>query len=150
MKLHVRLGPIALQFVADVEREQVDEVARRLALVINAREAKGRGTAQAQVTSSISPAGDGTLVDFVTDLELRGPVAQYGRGVVADVASTLTKAFADCLSRKLANDLPNHASRSHGETPGDGDHLSAPVVPIEGLRALLRAVVRTVLRRPGS
>ena len=42
-KLHVRLGPIALQFLADVTREQVDETAHRAVLAVKARESKGRG-----------------------------------------------------------------------------------------------------------
>ena len=86
-KLHIRLGPIALQFLADVTREQVDEAAHRAVLAVKAREAKGRGSAEATIESSLAAAEAGTHVALVTELALRGAVAQYGRGVVADVAS---------------------------------------------------------------
>src|SRR4029077_18266925 len=56
-KLHVRLGPIALQFIADVTREEVDEAAGRVVLVTKAREAKGRGGADARIESVLSASG---------------------------------------------------------------------------------------------
>ena len=89
-KLHVKLGPIALQFIADVTRVQVDEARHRAVLAVKAREAKGRGSAEATIESSLAPADEGTRVALVTELALRGAVAQYGRGVVADVAARLT------------------------------------------------------------
>jgi hypothetical protein len=40
---------------------------------------------------------------IVTHLVLQGPVAQYGRGVVGDVASQLTAQFADAVRERVAN-----------------------------------------------
>jgi len=42
-KLDVKLGPIALRFLTDVRREEVDEAGRRIVLTAKAREARGRG-----------------------------------------------------------------------------------------------------------
>jgi carbon monoxide dehydrogenase subunit G len=101
-KLHVRLGPIALQFLADVTREEIDEPSGRVVLVTKAREARGRGSADARIESVVSDRPDAqTRVDLRTELELRGAVAQYGRGIVADVTARLTQDFADCLARKV-------------------------------------------------
>src|SRR5437660_2054276 len=101
-KLHVKLGPIALQFLADVVRERSDEAAGNVVLGVKARESKGRGSAEATIESTLAAADGGTRVEIVTELALRGAVAQYGRGVVGDVASRLTADFADCLRGKLA------------------------------------------------
>jgi len=128
-KLHVKLGPIALQFLADITRERMDEAAGLVALVVKAREAKGRGSAEATIESTLGAAEKGTRVDIVTELTLRGAVAQYGRGVVADVASRLTTQFAACIAAKLAD---------------------APVVeqkPIGGIRLVLGALLRRLFRR---
>ena len=111
-RLHVKLGPIALQFLADVVREEMDEAAGRVVLGVAAREAKGRGGADATIESRLSTAGVGTHVEIVTDLALRGAVAQYGRGVVADVAGRLTSQFAQCITAKLADASPEAASAS--------------------------------------
>jgi len=133
-KLHVKLGPIALQFLADVTREQADEAARRAVLAVKAREAKGRGSAEATIESSLAAAGEGTHVALVTELALRGAVAQYGRGVVGDVASRLTEQFAECIARKL-------------EAPGAGAAAPVEAKPVGGLRLVLGAIWRSLFRR---
>jgi uncharacterized protein len=134
-KLHVKLGPIALQFLADVAREELDETGGRVVLGVKAREAKGRGSAEAKIESSLAAVDGGTRVDIVTELTLAGAVAQYGRGVVGDVASRLTAQFAECIAGKLA------ASPSPSADPA-----TAPA-PVGGLRLLLGALWRLVSRR---
>lgn len=134
-KLHVKLGPIALQFLADVTRERMDETIGLVVLGVKAREAKGRGSAEATIESTLTESGDGTRVDIVTELALRGAVAQYGRGVVADVASRLTTQFAGCIAGKLA-DAPAPAPRAVTEPE-----------PIGGIRLLLGALWRSLFRR---
>ena len=134
-KLHIRLGPIALQFLADVTREQVDEAAHRAVLAVKAREAKGRGSAEATIESSLAAAEAGTHVALVTELALRGAVAQYGRGVVADVASRLTAQFAECIAAKLV--------AAPAAPPPEA-------APIGGLRLVLGAFWRSLFRRGGG
>ena len=142
-RVSVKLGPISMQFLADVVREQVDEGEHRAVLRVNAREAKGRGSSQATIESTISADGSGSSVRLVTELELRGAVAQYGRGVVADVAGSLTKQFAECLARKLS-EQPAAAS------PAAAAPAAAPAAataPVGGLGLLLRALWRSLTRR---
>src|SRR5436309_14861383 len=98
----VKLGPISLSFITDVTREEEDESARRAKLSAKAREARGRGNAQATIESTLTAQNGGTRVDIVTDLQLAGAVAQYGRGLVEDVSSQLVTRFADCLQKQLA------------------------------------------------
>jgi uncharacterized protein len=99
--LQVKLGPISLQFLAEVTRDEVDEQARRIVLTAKAREVKNRGSAEARLQSTVAAATAGTQVQIVTDLTLRGAVAQYGRGVVPEIAGQLTRQFAACLQRQL-------------------------------------------------
>jgi carbon monoxide dehydrogenase subunit G len=136
-KLHVKLGPIALQFLADVTREQADEAAHRVVLAVKAREAKGRGSAEATIESSLAATGAGTHVALATELALRGAVAQYGRGVVADVATRLTAQFAECIAGKLDS------------MPAQGSSDVKPA-PIGGLRLVLGALWRSLFRRGGE
>ena len=143
-KLHVRLGPITLQFVADVTREEVDEVGGRVVLVSKARESKGRGGADARIESVLSRSGTGSRVDLHTDLELRGAVAQYGRGVVPDVAARLTSEFADCLARKLAE---QNSAAGEPEDARAACRAGAAPTPVKGLRLVLGALLRSIVRR---
>jgi len=130
-RLHVKLGPIALQFVTDVVREEMQEAAGRVVLSANAREARGRGSARATIESTLAAVGGGTRVNIVTELTLRGGVAQQGQTVVADVAERLTAQFAGCIASKLTDSAP----------PAAG----AP--PIGGLRLLLGALWRSARGR---
>ena len=134
-KMQVKLGPISLTFDTDVSREEADEAARRTMLRARAREARGRGNAQATVTSSLSPAENGTRVDIVTDLTLSGQVAQYGRGMVQDVSSQLVTSFAECLEAQI--------SASPAEAQAAVERQSKPV---SGLRLALAAFARSLSR----
>jgi len=130
--MHVKLGPIALQFLVDLRREEADTAARRTVLHATARELKGRGGARATIESSLREANGGTRVAIVTDLTLQGPVAQYGRGVVGQVAEQLTSEFADCLARQLEGAGGEEA----GEPPSPR--------PVSGLRMLWLALRRAL------
>jgi carbon monoxide dehydrogenase subunit G len=134
-KLHVKLGPIALQFLADVVRERSDEATGLVVLSAKARESKGRGSAEATIESRLAAADGGTRVELVTELALRGAVAQYGRGVVGDVASRLTAQFADCIGGKLAT--AESASPAPPPSP----------TPIPALRLVLASLRRALFRR---
>jgi hypothetical protein len=136
-KLHVKLGPIALQFLADIAREEMDEASGRVVLAIKAREAKGRGSADATIESRLAAADSGTHVDIATELALRGTVAQYGRGVVADVAGSLTEQFARCVAAKLAETNPTDPPEA----------ASAPPAPVGGLSLMFGALWRSLFRR---
>jgi carbon monoxide dehydrogenase subunit G len=133
-KLHVRLGPIALRFLTDIVRELSDQKAGRVVLAATARESKGRGSAKATIESTLTEADGGTRVVIVTELTLRGAVAQYGRGVVGEVASRLTADFAACIGGKLTEPRsPSEASTTSPE-------------PLGLLRLVLAALRRALLR----
>jgi hypothetical protein len=166
--MHVKLGPIALQFGTDVVRASVDEASRRTRMTAKARELKGRGGAQATIDSSLEPAGEGTRVTIVTELALQGAVAQYGRGVVNDVSNQLVKRFAECLADQLRDAGGPAATDGAAATADTGGPATAagpaapaaaaPSVPppaaaprqkpeaIGGIGLVLGALVRRLLR----
>jgi hypothetical protein len=122
--VHVKLGPIALQFGTEIERTETDPSTRRAVLAAKARELKGRGGAQATIESTLEQAASGTRVTLVTDLTLQGPVAQYGRGIVADVAKTLVGRFADCIASQLQQSSPTAATPAPAVKPVGGVGLA--------------------------
>jgi carbon monoxide dehydrogenase subunit G len=113
--MRVKLGPIGLQFATDIKREEADEAGKTTTLSAKARETKGRGGATATIRSSLEPAGNGTRVKIVTDLQMQGTVASTGRGIVGDVANQLTQRFADCIAEQLQGG--NGGGASSAEAP---------------------------------
>jgi hypothetical protein len=134
-KVSVKLGPIALQFAADVARTDVDEAANRVVLTTNARELRGRGGAKATIESRLTELGPSqTRVEVLTDLSLSGSVAQYGRGIVQEVASQMVGKFANCLQRQLVG--------SEEEARDAVEQASKPVSGLSlGAGAMRRAVL---------
>jgi carbon monoxide dehydrogenase subunit G len=134
-KMSVKLGPIALSFDTDVKREEADEEAHRARLSAQARESRGRGAAAATIESSLAALDGGTRVDVVTELQLTGAVAQYGRGIVQDVSQQLVKSFADCLKAQLS------------ATPAEAEAaIAGQARPVGGLRLGLGAFWRSLTR----
>ena len=134
-KVSVKLGPIALQFAADVARTEVDTAENRVVLTTNAREVRGRGGALATIQSKLTELGPTqTRVDVLTDLSLSGSVAQYGRGIVQDVAGQMVGKFADCLQKQLVG--------SEEEAQAAVEEAAKPV---SGLRLGGEAVTRAVV-----
>ena len=65
------------------------------------RDTRGQGNASATITAALGPDGDGTHVSIDTDLNVTGKVAQFGRGVMADVSSKLLGQFVTCLETNV-------------------------------------------------
>jgi len=129
----VKLGPISLQFRSEVRQEQLAEAEGVAVLTVKAKEVKGKGGADATIRSTLRPTDTGTRVDLVTELELRGAVAQYGRPVLGSVAEELTRQFAACLASMLAQE-------GQAEQPPEAK-------PVGGLRLLLRSLWGRLFRR---
>jgi uncharacterized protein len=142
-KLAVKLGPISLNFDADVSREEADPGARVAKLATNARESRGRGSAQATIESTLVEQNGGTRVDIVTDLTLTGPVAQYGRGMVQSVAGQLTAQFASCLQKQLASPPAGASGNGNGAAPAATPAPEA-ARPVSGLRLGFRAFIDVI------
>ena len=98
----VKLGPIGLTYKGKASFVEKDEAAHRATINAQGRDARGNGTASAKVTATLTDQGGDTKVDVVTDLDITGKPAQFGRGVMVDVGNKLIGQFADCLAGKLS------------------------------------------------
>ena len=98
----VKLGPIGLTYKGKASFVEKDEAAHRAVIHAQGRDARGNGTAAATVTATLTEQSGETKVDVLTDLDITGKPAQFGRGVMVDVGNKLIGQFADCLAGKLA------------------------------------------------
>ena len=89
----VKLGPIAMTYKGKGTYVSRDEAAHEVVIEANGRDSRGNGTANATVTASLAAEGaDRTAVSMVTDMTITGKPAQFGRGVISDVADKIIDA----------------------------------------------------------
>ena len=108
--MKVKVGPITAQYKGTAKLAEVDEAARRLVIDASGRDTCGQGNAKATIVVTMVDDGDGTQVDVATDLSITGKVAQFGRGVLADVSSKLMGQFVENLERDVLS-RTRHAVR---------------------------------------
>jgi len=97
----VKLGAVQMTYRGDMEMEP-NEADHTIALRARGTEARGSGGASGTVTTRLTESQDGvTQVDIESHVDVTGRVAQFGRGIMQDVANRIIKEFAQCLEQKL-------------------------------------------------
>ena len=97
----VKVGPISAQYKGTASFVEKDEAAHRVVLKAAGRDTRGQGNASATVTAVMTGQGDATRVQIATDMTVSGRVAQFGRGVMADVTARLLQQFVDNLEANV-------------------------------------------------
>jgi carbon monoxide dehydrogenase subunit G len=123
----VKVGPITAQYKGVAKITEANEGTRTVVLQAEGRDTRGQGTASATVTATLTPSDSGTVVHIDTDLNVTGKVAQFGRGVMADVSSKLLGQFAQNLERDvLSGDAPATEGPAVAETAGESNPTAVP------------------------
>jgi uncharacterized protein len=138
----VKVGPITAQYKGQAKFLSLDPDAHVAVLRAEGRETRGQGNANATITANLTPDGEGTAVAITTDLTVTGRVAQFGRGVLADVSAKLLDQFvADLEKTVLVDEAPAEAVEVELEDPIEatqpdaeqpGVPASADPEPVEG------------------
>ncbi|WP_031470462.1 SRPBCC family protein [Sciscionella sediminilitoris] len=145
--VRIKVGPIASQYAGKVRFLELDETNRRAVLSARGTEQHGGGNAEAKVVATVTADGEGaSVLHLATDLDIRGKVAQFGRGVLGDVSQRLIEQFARNLGERLAGGGLDTAG-TDGAT--DSAQQSAPAVtpPEAGAVDGLGLVLAPLLRR---
>ncbi|MDQ1605245.1 MAG: uncharacterized protein QOE01_3090 [Actinomycetota bacterium] len=100
-RVKVKVGPIQVTYAGEAKFVEKDEAGRRVVLDASGKEARGSGTANATIVSTMHDEGDNTRVTVTTDLNITGRPAQFGRGVMVEVGNKLLGRFADCLAEEI-------------------------------------------------
>jgi len=98
----IKVGPITAQYKGAASFVERDDAGYRAILSAEGRDTRGAGNAAANITAELEVTDVGTKVTVTTDLTVTGKVAQFGRGVMADVSKKLMGQFADNLSALMA------------------------------------------------
>jgi uncharacterized protein len=104
--IKVRVGPMSMTYRGEVEIAERDEEAHRAVMKARAKEARGQGTADADVTMQLRGENGRTSATVTTEVELSGKAATMGQGVLQDVAGRLVQTFARNLATMLEGGEP--------------------------------------------
>jgi uncharacterized protein len=98
----IKVGPVTAQYEGVARFAERDDDAHHAVLRAEGRDVRGQGNAAATIDVTLAAQGTGTEVRVDTDLELAGRVAQFGRGVIADVSGKLIGQFAARLEQEMS------------------------------------------------
>jgi|TARA_B100000959_G_scaffold156658_1_gene164281 hypothetical protein len=146
----IKVGPITAQYKGAASFVERDDASYRAVLRAEGRDTRGAGNAAADITAQLEETEGGTKVAVATDLKVTGKVAQFGRGVMADVSRKLMSQFADNLSGLISDDAPEAADEvvQHViEVPDEVERVRVVDAPEAEALDLLDAAGASVLRR---
>lgn len=97
----VKLGPMKTSYSGTATLGVVDENAHSAAIEVEASETRGHGRAAATIRNTLTEVEGRTLVVVETDLRITGRQAQFGRGVLQDVATSMLDDFTHRFEASL-------------------------------------------------
>jgi carbon monoxide dehydrogenase subunit G len=118
----VKVGPITAQYKGTAKLAVIDEAGRRIVIDASGRDTRGAGNAKAAIVVTMAEEDSGTRVDVATDLSITGKVAQFGRGVLADVSSKLMGQFVENLERDVLSDVASDVASEDRAAPARAEH----------------------------
>jgi carbon monoxide dehydrogenase subunit G len=122
----VKLGPVAMTFAGQARFVSRDEATHTMVLEGSGKETKGTGTAKGLVTAVlVEEAPDRTRVDITTEFTITGKAAQFGRGVMQDVAGRIIDQFSANLADTMAASGAAAAAAASGEAAPASDGAAA-------------------------
>jgi carbon monoxide dehydrogenase subunit G len=151
----VKLGPVSMTYGGAGRFVEIDQANHRAVIEANGKDSRGSSTARASVVAVLhAEAENRTRVDVVTDLAITGRPAQFGRGVMQDVAGRIIDQFAGNLCDLLDSSspaAPTPNAQPTSDAPADAPPLEATgevgVPPPDDAIDLLGAAGAPVLKR---
>lgn len=156
-RLKLKLGPITVEYAGTARLQEVDEAARTASFYVQG--SGGQGSAAATIVNRVEAVEGGTRVSVETDLKVTGRAAQFGRGLMEDVAGRMLAEFARRLeaeirtpavsetSQRPLGDVSETSQRS-GDALDVGSAAWRPLLERYALPALVALVLVLLLRRP--
>jgi uncharacterized protein len=137
----IKLGAVQMSYKGTATISQIDEATHTVVLVASGRETRGTGNASSTTTSHLEEEGPSrTVVHLNSQVDVSGRVAQFGRGIMQDVASRLIGEFARNLEAKLMSQEDSRASvnkdsdalkmEAEGGVPGSNVTTPPPTAPV--------------------
>jgi len=124
--VRIKVGPITAQYRGNARFVELDKDNHRAVLRAEGRDTRGQGNASATVVAELEASGQSTHVTISTDLSVTGKVAQFGRGVLADVSAKLLGQFVERLEADVLSGDGGGSARSGESVPAEAPEAPAP------------------------
>jgi carbon monoxide dehydrogenase subunit G len=128
----VKVGPVAAKYKGTVRFESMDPAARTATIVARGQDLSGRGGADMKMESRLSEKTPGeTEVAMVSDVNVTGIMAQFGRGLVQDVSNQMFQKFTEAVRAELErpDEAPAEPSPAAAAPSTSPPGTSPPVAP---------------------
>lgn len=151
-RVKVKIGAITMSYAGKGTFIERDEAERRMAFEASGRETRGAGSVAVTVSVSLSGDETNTIATVTSELALTGKPAQFGRGILDDIADKIIGQFAKNLAADIeASQKPAPVAISaDSNTVGDSATSAVPPVrenealdllEVAGLKAFLPKIV---------
>jgi len=97
----VKVGPITVSYRGTIYFQELDHDARRAVMRASGSEVNGQGSTEATITATVTGSDSKSVLTMDTDMEVRGKVAQFGRGGIRTVSGRILDQFARNLEAQV-------------------------------------------------
>ena len=98
----VKVGPVTANYRGKMRFERLDEAAGEADIAASGQETRGKGGADMRMKSRVvAKSPEETEVTVISDVNVMGVLAQFGRGMIQDVSDQLFQKFTDGMRREL-------------------------------------------------
>jgi uncharacterized protein len=141
--MRIKVGPVSMSYSGTVRLADLDAHEHVASFDARAKETRGSGTAAAVIRNRLEPAPEGTHVVVETDLNITGRAAQFGRGLMEDVAARMLSDFAGRLEQLVLAGTPEAEAAAGFAAPAPEPAVAAqPVADEEPSLDLGRVLIR--------
>jgi carbon monoxide dehydrogenase subunit G len=130
----IKVGPVTANYSGKALFAVIDEERHHIEIAADGRDSRGSGNASASITADMRADGDHTVVSISTDLKVAGKVAQFGKGMIAEVSGKLIDQFVNCIEQELLGDkVIEEVAAASADAGESTTPAAAPRQPVEAL-----------------
>jgi carbon monoxide dehydrogenase subunit G len=129
--MRIKVGPMVVNYRGTARLVHADDAEHVADIAVQATDTKGQGTASATIRNRLESTDTGTRVIAETDLSITGRQAQFGRGIMQDVAGRMLDDFAKRFETYLltGETEPVAPSVANGQAPEPSTATPPPTAP---------------------
>ncbi|MDQ6897897.1 MAG: SRPBCC domain-containing protein [Candidatus Dormibacteraeota bacterium] len=117
-RVKIKVGPITVSYNGTARLIERDEASRTAKIQAEGKETTGSGSARATATMTVREAPGGSRVKLMSDFNVAGRVANFGRGVMEDISRRLIGQMGDCIKAHM--ETAPAAAAAPAPAPGEG------------------------------